>query len=78
MFVTLVAIPEVLAAISVTLVAIPDALVVMFVTLVAISVLLELILVVFSLILDSTFDILPKVNVPSISASFRMVTVPEV
>ena len=31
-----------------------------------------------SLISDSTSEIEPKVNVPSISASFRIVTVPEV
>ena len=64
---TLEALVEILDA----LVEIPDALV-------AMSVSLEVMLVVLLLMLDSTLDILPSVNVPSISASLRMVTVPEV
>ena len=36
------------------------------------------ILVVLVLMLDSTSDMLPSVKVPSISASLRTVTVPEV
>ena len=75
----------VLVAISVTFVAISVALVAIFVTfvaipvaLVAMSVSLELILVLLVLMLDSTSDKLPSVKVPSISASFKIVTVPEV
>ena len=48
------------------------------VALVAMSVSLEAMLVELVLILDSTFEILPNVRVPSMSASLRMVTVPEV
>ena len=71
MFVTLVAISVTLFAMSVSLELMLDAFVEMFVVLV----------VTFdelSLISDSTSEIEPKVNVPSISASFRIVTVPEV
>ena len=50
----------------------------MLVALVAMSISLEVILVVLVLILDSTLDMLPSVKVPSISASLRTVTVPEV
>ena len=39
------------------------------------SVSLDAMLVLLVLILDSTSDKLPKVKVPSISASFRIVTV---
>ena len=60
-----------LVAIFVTFVEIPDALV-------EISTSFELILVELVLILDSTSDIFPSVKVPSISASFSIVTVPEV
>ena len=63
---------------SVSLELIADALVAIFVTLVAMSVSFELIFEVLVLMLDSTSDKLPKVKVPSMSASFRMVTVPEV
>ena len=62
---------DVLEAISVSL----D---VMAAALVAISVSLEVMLVLLVLILDSTSDKLPKVKVPSISASLSIVTVPEV
>ena len=48
------------------------------VVLVEMSVSLDEILVEFVFILDSTSDISPRVSVPSISASLRMVTVPEV
>ena len=74
----IVEILEVLDAISVSLDAMLEAFVVMLEVLDAISVSLELIFVELVLILDSTSDKLPKVKVPSISASFRIVTVPEV
>ena len=77
-FVTLVAMSVTFVAISVSLELIADALVAMFVTLVAMSVSLELILDVFVLMLDSTSESEPRVKVPSISASLRIVTVPEV
>ena len=48
------------------------------VALVEISVSLDEILVEFVFILDSTSEMLPNVRVPSISASFKIVTVPEV
>ena len=50
----------------------------MLVALVAMSLSFELILVLLVLILDSTLDREPSVKVPSISASFKIVTVPEV
>ena len=50
----------------------------MLVALVAMSVSLEVIFVVLLLMLDSTSDMLPSVKVPSISASLRTVTVPDV
>ena len=71
MFEAFVVMLDVLDAISVSLEVIAVALV-------AMSVSFELMLVVLLLMLDSTSDILPSVNVPSISASLRMVTVPEV
>ena len=78
MSVSLELIADALVAIFVTLVAIPVALVAMSVTLVAMSVSLEVMLDVFVLILDSTSESEPRVKVPSISASLRIVTVPEV
>ena len=48
------------------------------VALVEISASLDEILVEFVFILDSTSEIFPNVKVPSISASLRIVTVPEV
>ena len=50
----------------------------MLVTFVAMSVSLEVMLAELALILDSTSDMLPSVRVPSISASLRTVTVPDV
>ena len=50
----------------------------MSVTLVAMSVTLVVMLVALELISDSTSEIEPSVRVPSISASLRTVTVPEV
>ena len=67
----MVVIAELFVLMLAVLVEIPDALV-------AISVSLEVMLVVLLLILDSTLDILPSERVPSISASLRIVTVPEV
>ena len=78
MSVSLEVIFEVLVAIFVTLVAMPVALVAISATFVAMSVSLELMLDVFVLMLVSTSESEPRVKVPSISASFRMVTVPEV
>ena len=60
------------------LVAISDVFAEILVELLAISVSFELMLVVLELISDSTSEIDPKVKVPSISASFKIVTVPEV
>ena len=71
----IVEILEVLDAISVSLDAMLEAFVVMLEVLDAISVSLELIFVELVLILDSTSDKRSKVKVPSISASFRIVTV---
>ena len=48
------------------------------VALVEMSVSLDEILVELVFMLDSTSDISPRVSVPSISASLRIVTVPEV
>ena len=48
------------------------------VALVEISASLDEILVELVFMLDSTSDISPRVSVPSISASLRIVTVPEV
>ena len=48
------------------------------VALVEMSVSLDEILVELVFILDSTLDISPRVRLPSISASLRIVTVPEV
>ena len=60
------------------LVAISVSLELMLLALVAISESLELIFVLLVLMLDSTSDTEPSVSVPSISASFKIVTVPEV
>ena len=60
------------------LVAISVSLDDMLVALVAISVSFELMFVLLVLILDSTSERLPSVKVPSMSASFKIVTVPEV
>ena len=54
------------------------ALVAIFVTFVEIPDVFEVMLVELVLILDSTSDILPTDKVPSMSASFKTVTVPEV
>ena len=75
---TLVAIPVALVAIFVTFVAISVSLELIADALVAMSVSVELIFEVLVLILDSTSDKLPKVKVPSMSASLSIVTVPEV
>ena len=71
MFDALVLMLEVFVAMSLSFEVIADELVLMFDALV-------LMLVVLVLILDSTSDMLPSVKVPSISASLRTVTVPEV
>ena len=55
-----------------------EALVEMLEALDAMSVSLEVMLVVLALILDSTLESEPSVKVPSMSASFLMVTAPEV
>ena len=70
-FVFAVAILDALVAMSVSL----DVIAAVFVEM--LDALVE-ILDVFELILDSTLEMLPSVRVPSISASLRMVTVPEV
>ena len=69
---------------SVTFVAISLSLELMFEAFVeilevfdAISVTLDAMLVLLVLILDSTSESEPRVKVPSISASFKIVTVPE-
>ena len=67
-----------LVAMSVSLELMLDAFVVMLAALVAMSVTLELMLVELVLMLDSTSVKSPNAKVPSISASLRMVTVPEV
>ena len=74
----LVAISVSFDAMLVVFVEMLDALVEILDALVAISESLELMFVVFELILASTSDILPNVRVPSMSASLRTVTVPEV
>ena len=67
-----------LVAMSVSLEVMFEAFVEMLEALDAMSLSLELMLVLLVLILDSTLDREPSVKVPSMSASFKIVTVPDV
>ena len=78
MFDALVLMLEVFVAMSLSFEVIADELVLMFDALVLMLEVFVAMLVVLVLILDSTSDMLPSVKVPSISASLRTVTVPEV
>ena len=60
------------------IVEIAELFVLIFDALVEMLEVLDAMLVELVLILDSTSEILPNVRVPSISASLRIVTVPEV